>query len=273
MKISIITINYNNLTGLKKTTESITALDYNYYEWIIIDGGSNDGSKEFIESIIHTNNKISFWCSEKDNGVYHAMNKGIKQSRGEYLIFMNSGDCFSSANIITKVFQKAHLSDIIYGNALYIFNDHEELRKVPQKLTFRYIYEYTIYHQAAFIRRDLLIQSNGYDETLKIVSDWKMWLIWILQNKKYEYIPETICKFDAYGISTGHNENLQHERNIVFQEILPPGIKPIMDEIYNYESIISYQPELFSIIRNNKLYKKLIRFSMRLIKLFETRHN
>lgn len=273
MTISIITINYNNLSGLKKTAKSVRELEYNDFEWIIIDGGSCDGSTEFIEDISNKCPQISFWCSEKDKGVYNAMNKGIKQSKGEYLIFMNSGDCFFSSQTIANVFRTPHSADIIYGDALYVFNDHEELRKVPTRLTFRYIYEYTIYHQSAFIKRELLITSNGYDESLKIVSDWKMWLIWILQNKKYEYTKETICRFDAYGISTGHDDAILKERNIVFQKVLPPGMKAIMDEIYSYESITPYQPQLFSIIRRKKIYKKLISAIIHLIKYFQPTKN
>lgn len=83
-KISIITVNYNNLKGLQRTAESIIRLDYQNFEWIIIDGGSTDGSKAYIE---HLNNKLSYWCSEKDKGVYDAMNKGISHAMGEYLIF------------------------------------------------------------------------------------------------------------------------------------------------------------------------------------------
>ena len=78
MKLSIITINFNNLNGLKKTSESVVSLHYNDYEWIIIDGGSTDGSKEYIESISRETDALSYWCSEIDNGVYNAMNKGIK---------------------------------------------------------------------------------------------------------------------------------------------------------------------------------------------------
>ena len=268
MKLSIITTNFNNLNGLKKTSESVVSLHYNDYEWIIIDGGSTDGSKEYIESISRETDALSYWCSEIDNGVYNAMNKGIKVAKGEYLIFMNSGDCFYSPDVLKKIFSKQHTGDIIYGSALYIFKDHEDLATVPSKVTFRFIYEYTIYHQASFIKRELL-KDNGYDENLKIVSDWKMWLVWLLQNKIFEYVPEIICRFDAYGISTGHDDRLVQERDIVFREVLPLGIREMMDEIYSYEAILPYYPELFVTVNRKRCYKKVVRASLRLVKLID----
>ena len=90
MKFSIVTINYNNLAGLKKTRESIISQTCKNYEWIVIDGGSTDGAKEFLQE--HSN-EMSYWCSEKDKGVYNAQNKGIALAKGDYMICMNSGDC------------------------------------------------------------------------------------------------------------------------------------------------------------------------------------
>lgn len=263
-KVSIITVNYNNLKGLQTTAESILRLDYQNFEWIIIDGGSTDGSKAYIE---HLNGKLSFWCSEKDKGVYDAMNKGISQAKGEYLIFMNSGDSFRSENVLSQIFDSLKgCPDVIYGDALYVFKDHEELRTVPKAIDFRFIYEYTIFHQASFIRKKTLQENRGYDTKLKIVADWKLWLVCVLQNRKFVYTPYVICKFDAYGISTGHDDNVNKERNLVFQEILPSGIKKIMDEIYAYESVIPYQKYLFTKISESRFVKRMLNGFIKFIK-------
>lgn len=104
-QLSIITVNYNNLKGLQKTMMSISSQMFEEYEWIIIDGGSTDGSKEEIEQLASVpDNHVSYWCSQPDNGVYNAMNKGIAQSHGQYLCFMNSGDCFCNASTLADVF-------------------------------------------------------------------------------------------------------------------------------------------------------------------------
>ncbi|MFN5376044.1 MAG: glycosyltransferase, partial [Chitinophagaceae bacterium] len=93
LKITIISVNLNNLSGLKKTVNSVISQDYTNFEYIIIDGGSNDGSAEYIQSI---SRKLKYYISEKDYGIYSAMNKGILKSNGDYLIFLNSGDYFYS---------------------------------------------------------------------------------------------------------------------------------------------------------------------------------
>ena len=107
MKLSIITINYNNLAGLQRTIDSVVCQTWHDYEWIIIDGGSSDGSKELIEQY---QEYITYWCSEPDKGIYNAMNKGIDHAHGDYLIFMNSGDAFASKKCIRKSVRESHHS-------------------------------------------------------------------------------------------------------------------------------------------------------------------
>ena len=122
MKLSIITINYNNAIGLKKTIESLIEQSYQEYEYIVIDGGSDDGSKEVIwESLRY----VSSWCSEKDTGVYNAMNKGIMRATGEYLLFLNSGDYLYDSTVLEDVTSTLSGEDIIYGDLLYVENGVE----------------------------------------------------------------------------------------------------------------------------------------------------
>ena len=91
MLFSIITINYNNSEGLRQTIDSVVSQTYHEYEYIVIDGGSTDGSVDIIGFF---SDKVDYWVSEKDRGIYHAMNKGVAQAHGDYCIFMNSGDSF-----------------------------------------------------------------------------------------------------------------------------------------------------------------------------------
>lgn len=113
MKISVITINYNNHDGLKKTIQSVVSQSYNDIEYIIIDGGSTDGSVDLIKEY---NDKIDYWISETDNGCYHAMNKGVKVASGEYVIFMNSGDYFYADDIIEYFVNSNPSEDVLCGN-------------------------------------------------------------------------------------------------------------------------------------------------------------
>ena len=103
MKLSIITINFNNKDGLKRTIESVISQKFQEFEWIIIDGGSSDGSKLLIEEVARNNKKlVSYWCSEPDGGIYPAMNKGIDKAKGEYILFLNSGDTLHNKNVLQE---------------------------------------------------------------------------------------------------------------------------------------------------------------------------
>ena len=214
LKLSIITINYNNLSGLKKTVDSVMSQTWRGFEWIFIDGGSNDGSKEFIESIAAIPNaNVSYWCSEPDKGVYYAMNKGIAKANGVYLNFMNSGDIFYGADTLEKLNNIKFYGDIIYGDWIRRYSDHDEfINPITEGLS-ALIYFTNICHQAMFINRKKIIE--GYDEKYKIFSDWRKWQELACTGVSFQYIPQTICIFEAEnGLSekkclvSGVNEQL-----------------------------------------------------------------
>ena len=113
MKLSIVTISYNNILGLKRTTENIVSQTWNDYEWIVIDGGSTDGTKEYLASL---EKQPDYWCSESDKGIYDAQNKGIRISKGEYVCCMNAGDTFCNNDTLQKVFANTPKADVVYGD-------------------------------------------------------------------------------------------------------------------------------------------------------------
>lgn len=201
LKLSIITINYNNLSGLRKTVDSVMSQTWRGFEWILIDGGSNDGSKEYIESIAAMPEaNVSYWCSEPDNGVYNAMNKGIVKAKGNYLNFMNSGDVFYECKTLEKWKDKEFDGDIIYGDWIRRYRDHDELIKPITDGLSALIYFINICHQAMFIKKGKMI--DGYDEKYKIFSDWRKWQELACAGVSFQYIPQTICIFEAEsGIS------------------------------------------------------------------------
>jgi glycosyltransferase involved in cell wall biosynthesis len=216
-KLSIITINYNNKKGLLKTIESIVNQTFNDFEFIIIDGGSTDGSLEIIKEF---SNKIDYSVSEPDRGIYNAMNKGIIVATGEYCNFMNSGDCFYDGNILEKVFKNKTLADILIGKA----KTSHRIILPPVNPTFNYFYtRKSINHQAAFIKRKLLIKYP-YDEiNLKIVSDWKFFFdALIIDNCSYKSMDEFIVNFDDSGIgSSDITYNILEQSNVIKSTIYP----------------------------------------------------
>ena len=136
-KISIITINYNDKIGLDKTINSIVNQMYTDFEFLIIDGGSTDGSTAVIEQ---NASKINYWISEKDSGVYNAQNKGIKAATGEFVIFMNSGDTFVDNHVLANVAgDLTNEFDIYYGDNYKIKADRSKrLKTYSEKLTFSF---------------------------------------------------------------------------------------------------------------------------------------
>lgn len=194
MTISVITINYNNANGLLRTIHSVLSQTSNDYEYIIIDGGSTDGSKDIIESY---KDKLAYWISEPDNGVYNAMNKGVAVAKGQYCIFMNSGDCFYDNNVIRDIVNANISGDIVTGaiqrDGGYIYNS-------PKQVSMRHFYHKTLFHQASFIKTSVL-KEIPYDESYKAVSDWKFFIEAIIVNKHtYQSIDRTIASMEPDGI-------------------------------------------------------------------------
>jgi glycosyltransferase involved in cell wall biosynthesis len=200
-KISIITVNYNDKIGLEKTIKSVINQTYTDFEFVVIDGNSNDGSKEIIELY---KNKISYAISEPDTGVYNAMNKGIRAANGEYVIFMNGGDTFYNDSVLEK--NIIHFSsdiNILYGKSAYFLNDiHVKNEIPPRKLSLYHFYSSGINHQAAFIKRELFFNYFFYNEDYKICSDWEFFVYALCyKNETYKYLDTFICNYDLSGMS------------------------------------------------------------------------
>ena len=202
----------NNLNGLKKTLESVVAQDYPNIEYLIIDGGSTDGSVSFIENNKQT---IHYWTSEKDNGIYDAMNKGITQANGAYLLFLNSGDYLYSNKAISKLIRNGINEDIIYGNLGVFKNSSLEIITFPSKLGRTHFQYGFLPHQATLIRRHLFLKFGFYKTEFQIISDWIFFLDMIVKYKvSYRYVNELISIFDLTGISSQ-----QSSREIIKSEI------------------------------------------------------
>ena len=140
--ISIITINFNDKIGLQRTFDSVFAQDYQDFEYIVIDGGSNDGSKELIENNAQ---KISYWISEPDKGIYNAMNKGILKATGEYLLFLNSGDHLYSHTVLEENYTRIENYDLIYFNLQMASEKIVKVFSLPESLRFSDLFFQTQY--------------------------------------------------------------------------------------------------------------------------------
>lgn len=259
MKLSIITINYNNLEGLKRTYESVVCQTWTDFEWIIIDGGSTDGSREFIE--LHQN-KFVYWCSEPDKGIYNAMNKGISHANGEYLQFLNSGDNLHDREVIKEFHKLTNIEDIIAGDIAMDGSKNQILCSPDEsELDFDYMRFSTVRHPAAFIRYSLFKTYGGYDESFRIVSDWKFFLeVLIKYNCSYYHWHRVVSGFNTEGISQRPetNELELKERQKVFKGFLPRYDKTLKKRDQRIKELdISLLP-----IVKKKLYWKFKKLSI-----------
>jgi glycosyltransferase involved in cell wall biosynthesis len=203
MKLSIITINLNNAEGLQRTIESVVSQTFTDYEYIIIDGGSTDGSVDIIKQYAE---KVTYWVSEPDKGIYNAMNKGIAIAKGEYCNFMNSGDRFMHDYTLQNVFSGEHSADLLAGN-IFMYGKRLGVRN---KMTFYHLIHSTIWHQATFTKRSLFYEIGFYDEELRISSDWKFALLALVKyDRSIEILDEDIALMEPNGISCSGEASIQ----------------------------------------------------------------
>jgi glycosyltransferase involved in cell wall biosynthesis len=218
MRLSIITINLNNKLGLEKTMHSIVSQTFSDFEYIVIDGGSSDESIDVINKYKH---KITYWVSEKDNGIYNAQNKAIAVAKGEYCLFLNSGDYLVDSKILEKVFKNNFIEDILYGDMMIDKGDGKlKYGKQPEEITFEFLMETTIWHPVSFIKKTLFDKFGLYNEDLKIVADYDFFVKTILVNRvTKKHLPFAVSVFNTLGIgSSKQYEELHKKERTLVQE-------------------------------------------------------
>ncbi len=273
IKLSIITINYNNAEGLRKTLTSVASQTYRNIEHIIVDAASTDGSVDIIreyedtikQSVTIEQSTIQVkWLSEPDKGIYNAMNKGIEIALGkrvvdafnrseqredknkgvnrseliedknkvlpDYVQILNSGDILASPDVVERMIaeiEETEYPELLYGNM--IKKDYATGKIVGKsrevEYSLRQYFVSTMNHDCCYIRRDVYEKYGLYDENLKIVSDWKWFLLAIgLGNVMPVYVDIDVTIFDCSGISETNLELRNKERRQVLEEVLPPAI-------------------------------------------------
>lgn len=267
MKLSIITINYNNKAGLQKTIDSVVSQTWKDFEWIIIDGGSTDGSKELIEQY---QQHFSYWCSEPDKGIYNAMNKGIAQAQGEYLIFMNSGDRLYDELILENIFKENLHGDVVYGECLQTDGKKELLVTYPHQVDFGFFLMWNLCHQAMLIKSSIL---SGFDESYKILGDWAQWLKIAYEGRTFQYIPYVICRFEVGGMSGTNKEDVMCEFKRMIKELpisnslseMIIDYKECRNKLFEYEECILIRDTLM-LVKEKPLFTKLIHLNLIILK-------
>lgn len=231
MLLTIVTINRNNAAGLEKTIRSVFSQTRMDFEYVIVDGASTDESVAIIRRFASAFGDRLKWVSEPDKGIYNAMNKGIGMATRDYIEILNSGDCLASPEVVEKMYgelEKEGYPSILYGNMLKDFPDGRVIRDrsfAGQNISFLSFFISTLNHSPAYIRKSLFDKYGKYDESLRIVSDWKWYLHAIVfGEEKPVYVDIDVTLFDMTGISETNKELCWSEREQVLREMVHPAI-------------------------------------------------
>ena len=291
MKLTIITITYNNIEGLCRTIQSVQSQTFCDFEHIIVDGGSTDGSVELIREyadnqavrlsgckanqasdtlphalITSRSNCVSAysvrWISEPDNGIYDAQNKGILMAQGEYCYFLNAGDTFCDENILQRMMINAY-TDIVYGNEVLI-DEHRTKIGIAYGIknpSFLHLYKSCMKHQASFICRNLFETYGVYDVDMRICADWD-WFLRVIgfNDVTLEYRNVDVAYFDTNGYSYTHPEIERYETELILNRYMP---SQLMQKDYELFSRYAY----IKIADKNPILRFFLRVIMKLAKL------
>ena len=257
MKLSIITINFNNFDGLKMTVESVLCQTYRDMEFIIVDGASTDGGAMYVKQLKERTSPFPMTCiSEKDTGIYNAMNKGIKRAKGEYLLFLNSGDFLIAPNVIERVFSTEHVADLLCARCNVSSCGKVVWTSTPPKaVTFGTLYYQGLPHQATFIRRDLFDRCGLYREDFKYNSDIAFWYKAVVENQATsEPINIITTDYNLDGISAREKRSEQFMAE--HKEILAP-YSPFIPDYEAFRRNEGNNAPLYWIRKHKWLYKPL----------------
>ncbi len=241
-KISLITVVKNNLSGISKTMKSVKMQSFKKYEHIIIDSNSNDGTSNYIKK--YKDSKM-IYIREKDNGIYNAINKGIKKSSGKFIGLLHSGDFFLSENTLSLIYKKLYNQDFIFGNVAYYedkkinriwnFESNVKIKNNPFKIP----------HTSLYIKRNIIKNDlKMYDENFKIASDLELLIRLSKKNYNYKKIDNYLIFMESGGLSFSYKnflKKLSEDLRIIYKH-------------YNYLFLLIYLYKLF--IKINGLFSQ-----------------
>jgi len=217
--LSIITVCFNEVQRVELTCRSVMQQMFQDFEWIVIDGGSTDGTLDILKQYVH---RMTYFISEQDRGIYHAMNKGIGQAHGTYLLFLNGGDYLYAPETLTRVFARQNelTKDIYYGDALLDKGGNLHYHSLDFTNYYARLLKKSFLHQATFIKHELFQHYGLYDETFRISADLEFFLRVLVSSPNrtrhtIERLPFVVAVYEnTAGLSTRDLQlrNSEHAR-------------------------------------------------------------
>lgn len=240
MILSIITINWNNASGLEKTLASVLKQKEQDFEHIIVDGASTDGSVERIKS--YNSQRPAVWVSERDNGIYNAMNKGVRMAQGQYIMILNSGDYLASPDVVGRMYDElrsCQFPPILFGNIIKVWPNGKTTvdHQLCGDISFLDFYRGTLNPDGTLVQRSLFEKYGYFDENMRICSDWA-WFMHVvglvgMEAKHFDY--NTIY-FDMTGVSESGGKNrqtIESERRQTLEKALPATVLKDYDHYWS----------------------------------------
>jgi glycosyltransferase involved in cell wall biosynthesis len=203
--------------------ESVERQRTNEFEYILIDGGSTDGTKEYLQE---KQNLFTYWSSEKDKGIYDAQNKGIARSKGKYLLFLNAGDTLYDERVIEKFLHENRASEkgIVYGNSNLVSSEGKhELLVPPASIELGFWFRKTLNHQAVFMKKELFGKYGLYDLQYRFCADFDLLLhVYVKEKEQFVYFPHTVCNYyeDGFSSQSSNYEKVMAERDRILRHYL-----------------------------------------------------
>lgn len=213
MRFSIITVAYNDLDNLKITYNSVKNQTFDDYEYLVVDGGSTDGTVDYLKEIIESDSCVRY-ISEKDNGIYDAMNKGVKLSEGDYILFLGAADTFYTDSILQEVDELLDDSiDVFYGKVMFSSGENKG-KSLGDKLDFLSILlDRYVAHQSVFARREVALEYP-FNVNYRFLADQDFMMNARDNKKKMKFFDKLISYYDGNGFSSDlkNREELINER-------------------------------------------------------------
>jgi glycosyltransferase involved in cell wall biosynthesis len=254
-KVTIVTVTRNDAGNLRKTIDSVVSQAYKNREYIVIDGGSTDGTRELLTKY---DSIIDDWVSEPDEGIFHAMNKGAQRATGEWIIFLNSGDLFFNDHLLEDIFSEAIPANIdaIYGNTVYSYGEkgYREFRKAGE---LRHFWKGMMTSHQSFFLRKKIMEGRRFDLHYKVAADFDCLYALYMNRGLFLHIPVYISLVDTTGVSNNqkmirsvcehwrvirkyHRNNLYYHAYYLFRYLLVLllwGSKKVTPEIIYIQTI------------------------------------